>query len=196
MQFSSKGKGCIQKVRFNCFHSITEGWQDSWSSVGCNTVAQPHNNNLPSEYPYHMYQPHLTHWGIGHKCTLASIQVPSSTTTSSTPLAPHGPPPAKKMRHNGMSMWKLEESVDWWLKVHLELDLSRKVWDRTRRKRMWKSLLLALIMGGARTSAPYPCCHKVELLTNWVCLPHLTLKFQLVLWFNFAIFSIISPYLL
>src|SRR6266853_4467568 len=47
------------------------------------------------------------------------------------------------------------------------------------RKRICKSLLLASITGGARARAPHPCCHKVEFLTNWVCLPPLTLKFQL-----------------
>src|SRR6266851_4731139 len=49
------------------------------------------------------------------------------------------------------------------------------------RKRICKSLLLASIMGGTRARAPHPHCCKVEFLTNWVCLPPLTLKFQLLL---------------
>jgi hypothetical protein len=47
------------------------------------------------------------------------------------------------------------------------------------RKGIRKSLLLALITGGARARAPHPRCRKVELLTNWVCLPPLTLNFKL-----------------
>ncbi len=58
MLFSSHGKGCMQKVRFNCFHSMTEGWQYLWCSIGCDDVAQQHNADLPSRYPYHRCQPH------------------------------------------------------------------------------------------------------------------------------------------
>jgi len=101
----------MQKVTFIWIHSMTEGWQGIWSRLRHNNVAEQHDVNLQGGYPYQMCQPHLTLREIGCKHTLASVQASSPTTTSPTPLVPHGLPPVKKKWLNGMSMWSWRISL-------------------------------------------------------------------------------------